>query len=150
MPTRERRAKVLSIPIEQLPDARGQHGNHVRGDQHHRWNDCRILSTHGYVKLRVGADHPLADPNGYAYEHLVVWVSAGREPPRFNDLLHHKNEDRTDNRLANLELKTRGDHSAHHLSDRGRDERGRFKPRVGKKSAGALLDGREHREWPDA
>ena len=86
-------------------DRRGRHGNHTRGPQHYLWRRG-LESSHGYTKVRVGKGHPLADPNGYAYEHLVVWVSAGRPRPKSNELLHHKNEDKGDNRLNNLELLT--------------------------------------------
>jgi hypothetical protein len=47
----------------------------------HRWSDRRMFATNGYAKLRVGKGHPLADPNGYAYEHLVVWCAAGNPRP---------------------------------------------------------------------
>lgn len=95
-------------------------GNGKRGADHTRWNSERIVSSHGYTKIRVGTEHPLADPNGYAYEHLVVWVSAGFAPPGPNEILHHRNEDKSDNRINNLELLTRTQHAAEHhdmLSD---------------------------------
>lgn len=61
----------------------GKHGKHRRGPNHPKWNTAKMISAEGYVKIRVGKVHPLADPNGYAYEHLLVWVSAGnpRPPP---------------------------------------------------------------------
>ena len=102
------------------------HGNTKRGAEHHRWNAGRMLSTDGYVKVRVGVEHPLADPNGYAYEHLLVWCAAGRPHPAEGETLHHGNEDRTDNRLSNLELLTRGKHNATHLATRGRRLNGQF------------------------
>lgn len=113
MPTREMRAKKLGIPAEQLPDGRGK-GRKAKGSDHPRWNAGRMLSEHGYVKIRVGADHEFADPNGYAYEHLVVWCTAGRQRPRDAEILHHRNEDKTDNRLSNLELLTRHEHATEH------------------------------------
>lgn len=116
-------------------DLRGRHGNHARGNEHYRWNDGRMISEHGYIKLRVGVDHPLADPNGYAYEHLIVWASAGRPLPADNETLHHANEDKTDNRLDNLEVMVRGDHNSLHLDDRERDP-----------STGRLLP-KNRREW---
>lgn len=73
-----------------------------------------MITAEGYVKIRVGRDHPLADPNGYAYEHLVVWCSAGRPRPVRGQLLHHENETKTDNRLGNLRLRTRLSHAADH------------------------------------
>ena len=72
MPTREKRARKLGVPVDQLPDGRGK-GRKASGPEHHRWNEGRMLSEHGYVKVRVGKDDTLADPNGYAYEHLLVW-----------------------------------------------------------------------------
>lgn len=88
--------------------------------RHPRWNGGRLRTVHGYVKLRVGRSHPLADPNGYAYEHLVIWVSAGNPRPGPGMILHHKDGNKTDNRLQNLELLSRTEHAKQHhamLSD---------------------------------
>lgn len=90
------------------------HNNTKRGEDHHRWNADKIISSHGYAKIRIGIGHPLADPNGYAYEHLVVWQNAGRTLPSGDQIIHHRNEDKTDNALSNLELLTRREHAAEH------------------------------------
>jgi len=106
------------------------HVNRPKGQCHHRWQDGKIISSHGYVKVRVGPEHPLADPNGYAYEHLMVWISAGRERPGIGQTLHHENADKTDNRLGNLALISRSEHAAlHHNmipSERVRELRERY------------------------
>lgn len=147
MPTREQRARRLGVPIDQLPDGRGKnaasHANRPKGAEHYRWNSGRMLSDEGYVKVRVGVDHPLADPNGYAYEHLIVWCSAGLARPADSETLHHKNEDKTDNRFGNLELLTRAEHNSHHIAERGRRNNGQFE-----KAAGRQLDGRTHDDYP--
>jgi|SRR6185312_6145990 len=119
---------------------RGKHQNHAKADRQYRWSgDRKIIASTGYVRVRVGRGHPLADPNGYAYEHLVVWVAAGNGRPQSGFVLHHKNEVKTDNRLENLELVRRGDHNQHHNAERGRNlSTGRF---LAKKAAGRLLDG---------
>lgn len=95
-------------------DARGKHGNHARGAKHPRWSSAKMISEHGYVKVRVGKSHPLADPNGYAYEHEIVWTSAGLPLPGPSELLHHRDEDKTNNRVENLEIKSRPAHGVHH------------------------------------
>ncbi len=148
MPTRERRAKSLGIPVDELPDGRGRHGNHAKGDETGRWNaEGRIISSHGYIRLRVGVGHPLADPNGYAYEHHVVLAAAGIALEA-DQVVHHRSGDKTDNRMENLGVVSRGEHSQGPIHPRIRDTvTGRF---VGKKAAGALLDGREHRALPEA
>lgn len=118
-------AKKRGIPVDQLPEGRGNNpaswGNHTVGPDHPRWSEDRMISADGYVKVRVGVEHPLADPNGYTYEHLLVWVAAGNARPEPGYLLHHKNEVKSDNRLSNLELKDRYAHGVGHaapLSDR--------------------------------
>ena len=116
MPTREKRARKLGVSLDMLTDSRGRHGNHRKGVDCPRWNDGRIISSHGYVKIRVGKEHPLADPNGYAYEHLVVWVSAGKEPPGDGQIIHHRNEKKTDNRIENLRVCNRSEHGIGHAS----------------------------------
>lgn len=107
-------------------DMRGRHGNHARGPAHPRWKGGRIVASNGYVKVRVGKEHPLADPIGYAYEHLLVWVKAGNPKPESGESLHHKNGVKTDNRLENLELLTQSQHVTLHNMERTRDEQGRF------------------------
>ena len=124
MPTRQRRAKLLGIDVNDLSDGRGRHGKHRRGNQHYNWSGGRVLSSHGYVKVQVGTTHPFADPNGYAYEHRLVLAAAGIAFES-DDVVHHKNGDKTDNRLANLEVLHRSDHNAHHLQGRERDALGR-------------------------
>jgi hypothetical protein len=123
---RKKKAKELGVDASQLIDMRGKHQNHAKGSRSGKWNDGRIISSHGYVKIRVGLEHPLADPNGYAYEHLLVWVSAGRNAPGADELLHHDNEDKQDNRLRNLILKLRSRHGTEHIALRSRDSLGRL------------------------
>lgn len=106
-------------------DGRGKHGNHAKGPNHSRWNETGKIASTGYVKLRVGRSHPFADPNGYCYEHLLVWVSAGLKPPGSDEVLHHKNGRKTDNRIENLEKMKRSDHSKL-TSARIPREQGRF------------------------
>ena len=112
---RKRRWRKKNRPAD-WTDPRGKHGNHAKGPDHPRWNKGKIVSSHGYTKVRVGRNHPLSDPNGYAYEHLVVWMSAGNELPNPTEVIHHKDGNKGNNTFANLEKKIRVEHSVGHHS----------------------------------
>lgn len=138
---RIRRAKDLGVSVDNLPETRGKHNNHAKGSKHYRWNG-RIISTEGYVKVRVGKNHPLADNLGYAYEHRVIYANKFGVASIEGKIVHHKNNDKQDNRLENLEVMTIAEHNKHHNeNDRTRDDKGRF-------VAGRLLDGVEHNGMP--
>jgi hypothetical protein len=142
---RLRQSKLLGCYPNELPDNRGKHGNHIRGSRHPKWNHTSLKTIDGYTLIRVGLEHPLADPNGYAPEHIVIWVAAGNSKPLKKELIHHKNKDRQDNRIENLICITKSNHNHIHNASKDRDDRGRF---VGKKAAGRLLDGRTWDEYP--
>lgn len=101
-----------------------------KAERNPRWNSGRIIASNGYVLIRVGRDHPLADARGYAYEHLVVWCAAGNPPPPSGFLIHHRDDNRQHNWYGNLELKPRPRHSADHAAQMPRHPDGRFKRRA--------------------
>lgn len=101
-------------------------GQRIFGARNGRWNAGKLRSSHGYVLVRVGIGHPLADSKGLAYEHRVVWAASGRRMPGADETIHHVNGDKTDNRLTNLEIVTRREHSRLHAQARRRADDGTF------------------------
>jgi len=63
----------------------------------------RYLTTDGYVAI-YKPEHPRAGKQGYVREHrLVMEKHLGRYLKK-SELVHHKNNIRTDNRIENLEI----------------------------------------------
>lgn len=82
-----------------------------RGTNHPNYKG-RIPAAKGYVRV-YEPGHPLAMADGYVLEHRKVLWDAGIRVPDDSEP-HHKNHDRSDNRLENLEVLTKAEHNAHH------------------------------------
>jgi hypothetical protein len=68
------------------------------------WKGGRSIASNGYVLIRVGAGHHLADVRGYAYEHrLVAEEKIGRHLLP-GEQVHYINGLKTDNRPENLQV----------------------------------------------
>lgn len=82
------------------------------------WRGGRSLASNGYVLIRVGTDHHLADVRGYAYEHrLVAEQKLGRRLLS-GEIVHHVNECKTDNRPENLQVvHGNAEHFFHHRTN---------------------------------
>lgn len=99
---------------------KNQHANKVpigtRGtkrDKHHNWKGGRFLDSDGYVRV-LAPDHFHTFKNGYVHEHVMIMERIiGRRIKR-SEVVHHKDEDKTNNNPSNLELMTRSQHCAHH------------------------------------
>lgn len=128
---------------------KGVHSNHVRGSRHYRYRGGISVSSHGYLKVQVGKTHPLADPNGYAYLHNLIAVSALGRRLEPNEIVHHQG-DKFDNRWEQLVVETRGAHAGHHAGGVRDPETGRFAAKGGPthSAGGRSLDGRTWDEMP--
>lgn len=144
----ERRKVAKYGPEATGVDMRGRHGNHARGAANGKWAGDRLVTSHGYVAVRVPLEHPHAwgPPRHtnfrYAYEHIIVAMQVLGRPLHDDEVVHHRNGQRDDNRQENLEVTTRADHARKHTSLPGtRDDLGRFNeaPRHGDQS-----------EWPES
>jgi len=105
----------------------GRHGNHARGERNGRWNNGRMRTSEGYIAIAVPVGHHLRQAHGYAYEHDLVAEKMLGRPLEANEVVHHRNGQRADNRPENLEVWTRSLHAREHSNHPGaRDGFGRF------------------------
>lgn len=76
----------------------------------------------GYISVYTPG-HPSANKDGYALEHVLVMEKAIGRRVKDNEVVHHKNKIKTDNRIENLMLMTRSEHTRIHDIERHKKQR---------------------------
>ena len=87
------------------------------GNKHSCWKGGRIKMSNGYIAV-YKPDHPF--PNiynrgkGYVLEHRLMMEEYIGRYLRKDEVVHHKNDIRHDNRIENLLLTSHGEHIGNH------------------------------------
>ena len=85
-----------------------------KGANNPRWTGGSFTDKHGYRKIKM-PEHPRADSSGYVKEHMAVAEKClGRMLDKNTEVVHHINEDKTDNRPENLRVMKDKEHRAYH------------------------------------
>lgn len=82
----------------------------ILGNKNPNWKGKgRFTDERGYIKVKVG--------NQYEYEHILIWKKNKGNIPE-NYVIHHKDHDKGNNRIENLELLSNSDHMKLHAKER--------------------------------
>ena len=89
----------------------------TKGQKAYNWQGGRFVTGRGYARI-LCKGHPKANENGYVNEHDVIMENIIRRNLNDNEVVHHINGIKDDNRLENLQLMTRSQHMTYHDKQR--------------------------------
>lgn len=86
-------------------------GRFKKGLIPHNWKGKTI--DRGYVKIAGHYEHP-RNHQGRVFEHILIMEECLGRYLKQNEVVHHINGNKQDNRLENLEVMTRSQHKSMH------------------------------------
>lgn len=93
----------------------------MSGSGNPSWKGGRTRRA-GRLALKVGRSHPMADSQGYCFEHRLVMAGVLGRWLTSEEIVHHIDLDPGNNIGANLAIVTRSQHARiHHMIDAGID-----------------------------
>lgn len=98
-------------------------GKGMKGESHPRWKGGRHANGSGYFYV-LRPEHPFANKTGHVLEHRLVMEEALGRHLTSEEVVHHINGDRCDNRIGNLRLfATQAEHVRYHNLTRAGESR---------------------------
>ena len=125
--------KASRMNLHKTPEALFETKSKARsGPGGANWKGGRKKSRKGYVMI-LKKGHPMADVAGYIFEHRYVMSEHLGRLLTDDEVVHHKNGIKDDNRIENLELMKRGEHTIKHNTGRQMSEESKAKLRETKR-----------------
>lgn len=115
----------MRIGRNKLYCSRSCHDKNISGKNNPHWRGGKMIV--GGYKYIYNPNHPFATKYGYVLEHRLIMEKYFKRYLAKEEIVHHINHNKLDNRLKNLILI--GSFSAHskiHFSDRPRNKKGQF------------------------
>jgi hypothetical protein len=80
----------------------------------YKFGEKRLDAYWGYIWVFVGGEEPLFPGKRWVLEHRLKMARKLKRRLRKNEIVHHDDEDKTNNRITNLVLTTRAKHVLDH------------------------------------
>jgi hypothetical protein len=96
------------------------------GDKNSNWKGGRSVGKSGYIRIWGVKD------SKFVYEHRLIMEKFLGRKLESNEIVHHKNHDRTDNRIENLELMIKNSHDSLETKNRWKNNSESFNRKLKK------------------
>jgi hypothetical protein len=77
------------------------------------WTNWKQIKCGKYIFAKI-PEHPNAVEHGYVLEHRIVMENHLNRLLKDDEIVHHINDNKKDNRIENLQLMIRGEHERFH------------------------------------
>ena len=83
-----------------------------------KWKIVRRVRSGDYSCVTTDPPHPNPSMGRYSLEHRIVMENKLQRLLEPNEVVHHKNGNKLDNEISNLQLMTQNEHGKHHALER--------------------------------
>lgn len=94
-------------PIKYIPSKNGQTRKGIRNKKR-----AKVSNGNGYIQV-FEPNHPMSNTTGYCMEHRKIMWDAGKLKNK-KDIVHHKDENKANNNINNLEVMNAPKHTSIH------------------------------------
>lgn len=116
MHSKRMKGNLLFLGMKHKESTKKKLSEKQTGENNSNWNNGVTISHGGYITI-LCPNHPYKDINKRVKEERLVmekYIGRYLEP---NEVVHHKNKNPRDNRIENLQLMIRKEHSAFHCKE---------------------------------